>query len=293
LSPAEPVPGPKSIPEVNFALDEFDADEEVCLDFYRQVAEREDMLVPLAEHHTADGVVHSFYVLFDRTATYGHPGMPQYVAVHLQRDQAKRTFAFEWALLPLPAMAQSWLIHHGCPRDAIGLNPEMGTPPADEATQALEGRLAGDGDHYAMGYSYTRDDPDDMVTVVALRALDEQALSPFRVVVEEVDTDTWTHTLREGGFATVEEALQWCDDRLMGEAGPLPPVRPAAAATRPAALPKAPAARPPGRSRNRQGRRERRNIADDRRLAKPAILRTLVQPPGQAARGTFPRIPRA
>ncbi|MBB4717208.1 hypothetical protein BJ965_007090 [Streptomyces luteogriseus] len=38
----------------------------------------------------------------------------------------------------------------------------------------------------------------------------------------------WTLTLREGGF-TVDEARQWCDDRLTGEAGPLPPVRPAAA----------------------------------------------------------------
>ncbi|GAA3500765.1 hypothetical protein GCM10019016_078720 [Streptomyces prasinosporus] len=100
-----------------------------------------------------------------------------------------------------------------------------------------------------MGYSYTCDDPDDMVTVVALRALDERAPSPFRVVVEEVDTHAWTHTLREGGFDTVGEALQWCDDRLTGEAGPLPPVRPAAAASRPAGVPKAPVPRPPGRSR--------------------------------------------
>jgi hypothetical protein len=100
-----------------------------------------------------------------------------------------------------------------------------------------------------MGYSYTRDDPHDMVTLVALRSLDERAPTPFRVVVEEVDSDAWTHTLREGGFATVDEALQWCDDRLTGTAGPLPPVRPAVALSRPASLPKAPAPRPPGQSR--------------------------------------------
>ncbi|MDW8476392.1 hypothetical protein PV413_14885 [Streptomyces scabiei] len=248
LSPTEPAPARTPISQVDFELDDFDADEEKYLDFYRQVAVHEDMLVPLAEHHTPNGA-HSYYVLFDRTATYGHPGMPQYIAVHLERDQGKETFDFEQAALPLPAMAQSWLIHRGCPPDAIGLNPELGPPSADETTRALERRLAGDGDHYAMGYSYTSDDPDDMVTVVALRALDERSPSPFRVVVEEVDTDAWTHTLREGGFATVDEALQWCEDRLTGEAGPLPPVRPAAAATRPAALPKAPAPRPPGRSR--------------------------------------------
>ncbi|MDH2388599.1 hypothetical protein QCN29_07335 [Streptomyces sp. HNM0663] len=246
LSPSEPAPARKPLPAVEFDVDDLDADEEVSLEFYRQVEVRSDMLVPLAEHHTG---VHSYYVLFDRTATWGHPGMPQYVAVHLLRDQEKETFTFEKELLPLSVMAQSWLIHRGCPAGAITLNPELGPPPADEATRALEQRLAGDGDHYAMGYSYSRDDPDDMVTVVALRALDERAASPFRVVVEEVDTDAWTHTLREGGFATVEEALQWCNDRLTGEAGPLPPVRPAASFTRPAALPKAPAPRPPGRSR--------------------------------------------
>lgn len=236
----------KSIPQVDFELDDFDADEEMCLDFYRKVSVREDMLVPLGEHHNG---AHSYYVLFDRTATWGHPGMPQVLAVHLQRDREKRTFTFERAPMPLPAMAQSWLIHRGCPHDAISLNPESGPPPADEATPALERRLAGDGDHYAMGYSCTYDDPDDMVTVVALRALDERAPSPFCVVVEEVDTDAWTRTLREGGFDTKDAALQWCDDRLTGEAGPLPQVRPAAAASRPAGVPNAPAPRPPGRSR--------------------------------------------
>lgn len=248
MSPTEPASTRKSIPQVDFELDDFSTDEEKYLDFYRQVAVREDMLVPLAEHHTPNGA-HSYYVLFDRTATYGHPGMPQYVAVHLKRDREKDTFYFEQALLPLPAMAQSWLIHRGCPHDAIVLDSEMGPPPADEATRALERRLADDGDHYAMGYSYTADDPDDMVTVVALRVFDERASSPFRVVVEEVDTGAWTHTLREGGFDTVGEALQWCDDRLTGEAGPLPPIRPAAAASRPAGVAKAPAPRPPGRSR--------------------------------------------
>lgn len=248
MSPTEPAPARQPIPQVDFHLDGLDADEERHLDFFRQVAVHEDMLVPLAEHHTTNGV-HSYYVLFDRTATWGHPGMPQLLAVHLQRDSEKRTFTFERAALPLPAMAQSWLIHRGCPHEAIALDPELGPPPTDEATRALEKRLAGDGDHYAMGYSYTADDPDDMVTVVALRALDERAPSPFRVVVEEVDTDAWTHTLREGGFDTKDAALQWCSDRLTGEAGPLPPVRPAAAAVRPAGVAKAPASRPPGRSR--------------------------------------------
>ncbi|MEW2550356.1 hypothetical protein AB0957_01215 [Streptomyces zhihengii] len=248
LSTTEPAPGRKSIPVVDLDLDDFDADDEVLLAFDRKVGVGRDMLMPLAEHHSADGV-HSYYVLFDGSVTWGIPGIPQLMAMHLRRDRDEKTFTFEGKRLPLPSMAQSWLIHRGCPPESIALDPELGPPAADEATRALERRLASDGDHYAMGYSYTRDDPDDMFTVVALRALDERAPSPFRVLVEEVDTDAWTQTLREGGFATLEEALQWCDDRLTGEAGPLPPVRPAASFTLPAALPKAPAPRPPGRSR--------------------------------------------
>ncbi|MEU9735248.1 hypothetical protein [Streptomyces sp. NPDC048002] len=245
---AASTPTPGDTPEVDFDVDELDADEQIHRDFYRQVQVNEDMLLPLAEHHTA-GREHSYYVLFDRTATSGHPGIPRYVAVHLHRHHEKRTFDFEKAQLPLPSMAQSWLIHRDCPADAIGLNPELGPPAADEATRALERRLAGDGDHYALGYSYTRDDPDDMVTVVVLRALDERATSAFRVVVEEVDPDAWTHTLREGAFATVKEALTWCDDRLTGTAGPLPPVRPTTSATRPALPPTAPIPGPHGKSR--------------------------------------------
>ncbi|MFJ9900739.1 hypothetical protein ACIQPR_46190 [Streptomyces sp. NPDC091280] len=241
-------PASGHLPEVSFGVDELDADEEISRDFNCRVGIHEDMLLPLAEYHTVGGE-HSYYVLFDRTATWGHPGGPQYIAVHLNRYHEKRTFDFETASLPLPSMAQSWLIHRGCPADAIGLNPTLGPPAADEATRALERRLAGDGDRHALGYSYTCDDPDDMVTVVVLRALDERAASPFRVVVEEVDTDAWTHTLREGAFAEVEDALTWCDDRLSGTAGPLPPVRPATLATRSGLLPTAPLPRPPGRSR--------------------------------------------
>ncbi|ONI49934.1 MULTISPECIES: hypothetical protein [unclassified Streptomyces] len=237
LSPTEPEPAC----HVDLETDDLTADEAAYRDFQDGL---EDDLAPLAQHH-ADA--HSFYVLFDRSATWGHPGMPQFLAVHVKRHE--ETFTFEQAPLPLAAMAQSWLIHRGCPPDAIGLDPEVGPKPADEITRSLERRLAGDGNAFAMGYSYTCDDPDDMVTVVALRAQNERAPSPFRVVVEETDTDAWTYTLREGGFDTADEALQWCEDRLDAEAGPLPPVRPATAASRPTGVAKAPVPRPQGRTR--------------------------------------------
>jgi hypothetical protein len=237
-------------PEPDFRLDDFEAaDERTEETFWHAIEAEQDMLTVLAEHHTPDGA-HSFYVLHNGAVTWGIPGEPQLVALHLQRDVAGRRFRFEHAELPLPAMAQSWLIHRGCPRDAIALHPDTTTAPADEATRALEQRLMGDGDHFALLHSYTRDDPDDMTTLVVLRALDERSPAPFRVLHEEVDIDAGTHTLREGGFATVAEALQWCDDRLGGQAAPLPPVRLTARSTRPSsAVPAAPVQRPPGRSR--------------------------------------------
>ncbi|QNE74524.1 hypothetical protein F0344_07785 [Streptomyces finlayi] len=236
------------LPELDLRLDDFEpTDPQVEEAFLHAVSLNQDMLLPLAEHHSPSGG-NSFYVLHDSSVTWGIPGEPQIAALHLQRDLVARTFHFEYVPLPLPSMAQSLLINRGCPPDAIDLNPDLGPPPADEATRALERRLMGDGDHFACGYSYTNDSPDDMVTVAALRALDGRASSPFRVVIEEVDSEAWTHTLREGGFASAEEAVQWCQERISGTAGPLPPVRPGVSSTRPAALPKSPAPRPPGRS---------------------------------------------
>ncbi|WP_443048372.1 hypothetical protein [Streptomyces sp. H39-C1] len=237
------------IPELDLHLDGFEAaDPQIESAFWITIGVCQDDLLPLAEHHSPSGA-DSFYVLHDGAATWGHPGDPQIVALHLQRDVTAQTFRFEAKTLPLASMAQSWLIHRGCPPNAIDLNPDLGPAPADEATRSLERRLMGDGDHFAYGHSYTSDDPNDWVTVVALRAMDERTPSPFRVVVEEVDSASWTHTLREGGFATVEAALRWCNERIAGTAGPLPPIRPEVSSTRPAAVPKGPAARPSGRSR--------------------------------------------
>ncbi|AUH40508.1 hypothetical protein [Streptomyces sp. CMB-StM0423] len=247
MPPTQPEPDRKEPSEVDFGVDQLDADEKVSRAFHVLVGLHAGSLLSLAEHHTADG--RSYYVLFDSSATWGHPGEAPYVGVYLKRDPDSRTFDFNHDVLPLPAMVQSWLIHRGCPPDAITLDPGLGPQPADEATRALGRRLMFEGDHYGIGFSYTRDDPDDFVTVVAMGAVDEQAVPPFRVVVEEVDTDAQTYTLREGGFATPQEALGWCWDRLAGDAGPLPPMRPAAANPRPPGLPGSPARRPSGPSR--------------------------------------------
>ncbi|MFG2996599.1 hypothetical protein [Streptomyces sp. NPDC048340] len=197
--------------------------------FYAHIEADEDSLTALAEHQSADAL-HSFHVLHDTTATWGIPGEPQIIALHITRDISARSFSFEHTTLPLAAMAQAWLVSRGCPKSAIRLPPDLGTVPADETTSALQDRLVGDGDRFALLYSYTDDAADHPRVTVLLRSLAEKDPHPFRVLVEQADLKTFTHTLREGGFPTYEAALTWLDD-------PDQPLRPIPPATRRPGMP--------------------------------------------------------
>ncbi|MFD9793322.1 SH3 domain-containing protein [Streptomyces sp. NPDC059070] len=151
--------------------------------FWRHIGVDEYELRALAEHHTPDHQ-NSFFVFHNGAATWGIPGEPQLVALHLKRDPATRTFHFEHAVLPLAAMAQSWLITRGCPRPAIALSTELGTDPADKATIALQERLIGDANTYTLLTSYTRDTDRPAQTAVMLRSLDPGERQPFRILLE-------------------------------------------------------------------------------------------------------------
>ncbi|MFF4363440.1 hypothetical protein [Streptomyces sp. NPDC001604] len=234
--------------EPDFRLDGYEAvNDHVADQFWGHIGSEQDMMTVLAEHHSEDAE-HSFYLMHNGAVAWGIPGDPQLVALHLKRDPATRTYRFAHEELPLPAMAQSWLIARGCPEETILLPDGMGTKAANEATRVLEQRLRSDGDHFALLISYTHDS-DPIQTTVMLRALDEKAAMPFRVLLEEVDPVAWTHTLREGGFTTFEAATQWWEAHWRGEEPPLPTASPA---TRPATaapgLPTRPAPpRGPGR----------------------------------------------
>ncbi|WP_043267109.1 hypothetical protein [Streptomyces sp. CT34] len=229
---------PPSPPD--FSLDGFEAvNDLVAARFWQHIDIDSTELTALAEHHT-DDQRHSYYVLHNGAVTWGIPGEPQLVALHLQRDVDARTFRFQHEELPLPAMAQSWLIARGCPKESIGLREGMGTSPADEATKALEDRLTSDGDYFALVTSYTDDSPDRRQITVLLAAIDEEAPFRFRVLLEKVDADTWTHTLREGGFTTFQEAINWWEAHWSGEGVPLPTAPPATRHIAPSALPGVP-----------------------------------------------------
>ncbi|WP_239081145.1 hypothetical protein [Streptomyces coelicoflavus] len=211
----------------DFRLDGYEAvNDHVADQFWGHIVIEQGSMTVLAEHHS-DDAEHSFYVMHNGAVTWGIPGEPQLVALHLKRDPAARSYQFDHKMLPLPSMAQSWLIARGCPEEKILLPEGMGTAAADEATRVLEQRLRSDGDHFAYGVSYTDDASDPVQTTVMLRAMDEKAAMPYRVLLEVADTTTWTHTLREGGFQTFEAATEWWEAHWNGDEPPLPTASPA------------------------------------------------------------------
>ncbi|WP_411140963.1 hypothetical protein [Streptomyces sp. x-80] len=237
--------------EIDFRLDGYDpATAHVEKHFWQSIEINRDTFTALAEHHT-DGDRHSYYVIHDGSVTWGIPGEPPLVALHLHRDTQDRTFRFQHATLPLPSMAQSWLIARGCPPDAIGLRPGM-TTAADDATRALEQRLMSDrGDHFALLHSHTDDTSANPQTTVLLRATDERTPLPFRILLEEADLGNGTHTLREGGFATAEAASEWWENWWAGEDTPALTAPPSGHRTTLPAAPARPIPATPPRGRGR------------------------------------------
>lgn len=235
--------------EPDYRLDGYEPADAWIKAVFKEVFEEErPALAVLAEHHTPDDTV-SYFLLHDTAATFGPPHTPQILALYLRRDTAALTYRFAHERLPLAAMAQSWLIRRGCPSDAVALGPDVGTQPADATTCALEQRVRDDTGRFSFLDTYTRDDPDDPVTLVVLRS-EQSDPARIRVLCEEVDLDAGTHTLREGGFTTVSAALAWCGQRLAGLEVHLPPVDRGNPGTGPAPSglnPVAPAV--PGRSR--------------------------------------------
>ncbi|MFG2978834.1 hypothetical protein ACGFYY_38335 [Streptomyces sp. NPDC048331] len=225
----------------DFRLDGFEpASDEVEERFWAHLDAESGSMTTLADHHSPDGR-NSFYVIHDGSVTWGLPGEPQLVAAHITRDSTTMTYDFAHAELPLPALAQSWLIKRGCPADAIALPSGMGTTAADPATVALQQRIMRDGDHFELLDSHTDDLSSQTEVVVLLRARGERVQKPFRVLLEQADLDTFTHTLREGAFETMEAAVDWMEER----SAPLPPPAPSSARTAgPSPLPGAPPRRP-------------------------------------------------
>ncbi|GAA3904222.1 hypothetical protein GCM10022244_12980 [Streptomyces gulbargensis] len=144
--------------------------------------------------------------------------------MHLSRDLDARTFEVGTQEFPLFAMAESWLLDRRCPPDAIGA-PDVYVA-ADALTRALENRVRRDAVRFTMLDSYTDDGASPQV-VVMLCSPGPEAEAPFRILWERYDVASGAHTLREGGFATYDEASAWWNAWQQGDPPPLRPPAPA------------------------------------------------------------------
>jgi hypothetical protein len=159
----------------------------------------------LTEHHqdTPAGPV-SWYVLHDGTAVWRPmPGPAQLASLRIGNG---RLTGSRHTLL---ATAQGWLIQHGCPAHAAVRAGEGQMSPADPATEAITSRLREDYPHLDEHDSYAAQGPEE--SWVILHDTTAPAL-PVRAVTETTDPATFTSTLREAAFATVDEARAWIRD---------------------------------------------------------------------------------
>ncbi|MFI1953160.1 glycosyl hydrolase [Streptomyces xinghaiensis] len=186
--------------------DEFSAEAEGDIELW------DDLFSALAEHHTVDGK-QSFFVIHDGSATWGIPGAPQVIALHITRDLTACAFRIEQADHPTVPFAQLWLADRGCPPDAIQLPQDQHIEPADALTIRIENQIRHSGTRYETKDHYTHDSV-PYETWVMVRDSDPSAADlPVRIFLEETDLDTFTYTLREGAFRDGTSANQWLFDR--------------------------------------------------------------------------------
>lgn len=204
-------------PAPDYRLNGFQAATEQIDDDFSSVTLSDDLFVPLAEHHSADGR-DSYLLLYDRAAIWDIPGTAEYVTLHITRDVERGTFDFASERHPVVPLAQNWLIRRGCPQEAAAVSNHRGPSPADGLTARLEDLLrTNPGDRYAVLDHYT-DNPCSFDVGIEVRTLvydshPDSAPAPYRLFLEETTKDLRSYTLREGAFASSEEADTWVVER--------------------------------------------------------------------------------
>ncbi|WP_369251111.1 hypothetical protein [Streptomyces sp. R41] len=204
-------------PAPGYRLDGFQAATEQIEDDFSSVTLSDDQLIPISEHHTADGR-DSYLLLYDRSAIWDIPGTAEYVMLHIARDVEQRTFDFTSERHPVVPLAQHWLIRRGCPQEAVEVSHRHGPRPADGLTARLEDLLrTNPGNRYEVLDHYT-DNPCSFDVGVEVRTLvydshPDSASAPYRLFLEETTKDLRSYTVREGVFASAEEADAWVVER--------------------------------------------------------------------------------
>ncbi|MEV7122893.1 hypothetical protein [Kitasatospora griseola] len=187
----------------------------------------------MSEQHRADGdLSSSYYVLYNCAHMHNDvPGLPAMVAVRVERDRAAGTFEVESAWHPLVALAEGWLVQRGADPAAFARHGAI--LPADQETERIEALLRNSGDkRFTLHDDYSFDSEPYDIWVIATDVSAADPARPVRVFHDRRQTDADTYTLREGHFASVEDARARTTDLDT----PLPPAAPAPSARAAAAL---------------------------------------------------------
>ena len=204
-------------PAPDYGLDGFHAATTQIEDDFFSVTLSDDLFVPFSEHHSADGR-DSYLLLYDRSAIWDIPGTANYLTLHIVRDLEQRTFDFASERHPVVPLAQHWLTRRGCPKEAAEVSHDCGPRPADAVTARLEDLLrTNPGNRYEVLDHYT-DNPCSFDVGVEIHTLvhdshPDSADAPYRLFLEETTKDMRTYTVREGVFASAEEADTWVMER--------------------------------------------------------------------------------
>ncbi|POX43056.1 hypothetical protein C3486_02210 [Streptomyces sp. Ru73] len=201
----------------DYRLDGFQPASGRVEDDFHWVTLGDDTYAGLAAHHTPDGR-HSYLLLYDGAAIWDIPGTAEYLAIHIERDLNTGTFTFDAARRPTVPLTQHWLIHRGCPAEAIEPDGSVGPRPADALTARLEDQLR----HHPEGrytlLSHYTDNPGNNAEGIQVSTLlydhhPDAADTPYRIFLEETVPSFATYTVREGAFPTAEAADTWMRTR--------------------------------------------------------------------------------
>ncbi|WP_030413280.1 hypothetical protein [Streptomyces sp. NRRL S-1448] len=204
-------------PRPDYRIDGFEAATERTEDDFFSVTLSDDMLVPLAEHHSADGR-DTYLLLYDHAAIWDSPGTAEFVTLHITRDTEQRTFGFRHERHPVVPLAQNWLIQRGCPAESAQLPKNRWPRPADALTARLEDMLRANPDgrytvlNHSTGISGSCDFGIEVSTLVH-DSHPDSAHTPYRLFLEESTKDFRSYTVREGAFPTAEAADAWVRER--------------------------------------------------------------------------------
>ncbi|MGY0488304.1 hypothetical protein [Streptomyces sp. WG-D5] len=208
--------------EHDYRITGFQAATKDIEDHFVRATLSDDLFVPMADHHSADGL-DSYLLFYDRAAVWDAPGQAEFVALHITRTPEQSTFDFAIQRAPVVPLAQNWLIQRGCPPEATLPTRNHGPRPADALTSRLEGLLRTNPENRYEVLDHFTDNPGafDFGTEVRTLIYDhhpDSATAPYRLFLEEADKNFQTYTMREGAFVTAEAADTWA----MAGSAPLP-----------------------------------------------------------------------